>query len=324
MRVSYHDAMSDIRIRLRTAEDDEPFIAIHNAIARDRPPLTAEEQEHFRSTMPARAQLQEVVAERGGEVVGTAGWTRRIFTTEKDTFWLDVMVDRDQQGTEIGRALYSHAIERLQDLGARKVYVQVREDNPDAEAFAARRGFARTGHGDRISRLEVENANLEKSREAAKRVEESGIRITTLDQMTVDNALLEDLRELDQATAVDVPGDEDYLAPPLDEWMSWMTAPGMGHDIFWVALDGDKLIGMAPLQRRAGGYADNAYTAVLREYRGRGIARAMKLRTVEWARENSTRYIITGNDPANKPMLAINIDLGYQFLPANIRLAKEL
>jgi GNAT superfamily N-acetyltransferase len=316
--------MSDITIRPRLPADDERYLAIRDAIAFDRPPVTLEEHRRSIELEPERAGHTIVTAERDGEVVGQAAWSQRIFTSDEDTYWMDILVDRDRWGTGIGRALYDHAMAALAERGAKKVYVTVREDLPESEAFATRRSFTRTGHGDRISRLDVQHANLEKSRAAAERVQESGIRITTLDQLTVDRALLEELRALDQEVTVDIPGEEDYQAPPLDEWKLWMEMPGMTHDIFWVALDGDKIIGMAPLQRRAGGYADNAFTAVARAYRGRGIARALKLRTVEWAQQNGIRYIITGNDPANKPMLAINIDLGYQFLPANIQLAKEL
>ncbi len=316
--------MSEITIRLRVPADDERYLAIRNAIAADRAPITVDEYRGFIELEPQRVGHTIVTAERAGEVLGEAAWSQRVFTTDEDTYWMDILVDRDHWRQGIGSSLYEYAMQHLVDRGAKKVYVQLREDLPEAEAFAVRRGFARTGHGDRVSRLDVNNANLAKVREAARRVEESGIRITTLDQLRVDEALLEELRALDQETTRDIPGEEKYLAPPLDEWKLWMELPGMSHDIFWVAMDGDKIIGIAPLQRRAGGYADNAFTAVLRAYRGRGIARALKLRTVEWARENGIRAIITGNDPANKPMLAINIDLGYQFLPANIELAKEL
>jgi GNAT superfamily N-acetyltransferase len=238
---------------------------------------------------------------------------------------LDILVDRNHWGTGLGCALYDHALRKLQERGARKILTGVREDLPQAEAWATRRGFARTGHGDRISRLDVSTAHLEKSREAAQRVQASGIRITTLAELGTGDEVIEALRDLDEETSRDIPGEEDYAGIPAQEFRTtFVEMPGMSPETFWVALDGDTMVGMAPLQRRGEGYADNAYTAVARAYRGRGIARAMKLQSVEWARKNGIQYIITGNDPANKPMLAINIDLGYQFLPANVQLAKEL
>jgi mycothiol synthase len=82
-------------------------------------------------------------------------------------------------------------------------------------------------------------------------------------------------------------------------------------------------VGLAFLQMRAGSIADNGYTGVDRLYRGRGIARALKLRTVEWAREHGVEAIVTGNDVDNKPMLGINIELGYRPLPANIEYVRK-
>jgi GNAT superfamily N-acetyltransferase len=316
--------MTDVSIRTTRPEDDERLMEIRNSNAPDRAPMTAVEHRHFVRTMPERAQFAAVVAERG-EIVGYASWARRVFTQEEDSFWLDILVDRTYWGTGIGRALYDHAAGVLAELGARKVVAYVREDLPDAEAWAARRGFKRTGHGDRISRLDVQSANLEKAREAMQRVEASGIRITTLAETGMDDSMLQALMRLDEETSRDVPGQEDYVGLPEEEFRSlFLEVPGMSPETFWVALDGGRPVGMSPLQRRSAGFADNAYTGVDRVYRGRGIAQALKLRAIEWAQQNGIHSIMTGNDPANKPMLAVNIALGYQFLPANIQLAKNL
>ena len=53
-------------------------------------------------------------------------------------------------------------------------------------------------------------------------------------------------------------------------------------------------------------------TAVLRAFRGRGIARALKLATIAWAIQHGLAVLETGNDEANAPMRALNARLGYQ------------
>jgi GNAT superfamily N-acetyltransferase len=82
-------------------------------------------------------------------------------------------------------------------------------------------------------------------------------------------------------------------------------------------------VGLARL-RRQGNAAVNAYTAVDPAYRGRGIARALKLRTVLWARATGLEYLYTGNDIENRRMLAINSRLGYTPLPASVEMIKVL
>jgi GNAT superfamily N-acetyltransferase len=73
-----------------------------------------------------------------------------------------------------------------------------------------------------------------------------------------------------------------------------------------------------------GGAAGNNLTGVDPVYRGRGIARALKLKTIEWAREHDVESIYTQNDIENRRMLAINISLGYKPLPTEVEMVKDL
>jgi len=65
-------------------------------------------------------------------------------------------------------------------------------------------------------------------------------------------------------------------------------------------------------------------TGVLRDERGQGIARALKLRTIDYGRANGFREIRTLNDSLNGPMLAINVALGFVREPAWITFGKDL
>ncbi|HEU5317585.1 MAG TPA: GNAT family N-acetyltransferase, partial [Chloroflexota bacterium] len=51
-------------------------------------------------------------------------------------------------------------------------------------------------------------------------------------------------------------------------------------------------------------------------YRGKGIAMALKVRGVRYAREHGYREIRTNNDTANRPMLRINEAMGFVKQPA--------
>ena len=65
-------------------------------------------------------------------------------------------------------------------------------------------------------------------------------------------------------------------------------------------------------------------TAVLRDERGKGIAMALKLKTIEYARAEGLREIRTWNASINRPMLAINEALGFAKQPAWITFGKDL
>ena len=65
-------------------------------------------------------------------------------------------------------------------------------------------------------------------------------------------------------------------------------------------------------------------TGVRRAARGRGIAMALKLRTVRYALDRGVEHIKTWNDQYNRPMLAINEALGFERQPAWITYEKDL
>ncbi len=62
---------------------------------------------------------------------------------------------------------------------------------------------------------------------------------------------------------------------------------------------------------------------MLRPYRRRGIATALKLRTIDYAQQHGARSITTGNEE-NNPMYQINLALGFQPKPAWISYRKQI
>jgi GNAT superfamily N-acetyltransferase len=64
-------------------------------------------------------------------------------------------------------------------------------------------------------------------------------------------------------------------------------------------------------------------TGVRREYRGKGVAMALKLKTIEYAQRHGYAVIKTWNESNNVGMLAINEKLGFVRQPAWVTFAKE-
>ena len=66
----------------------------------------------------------------------------------------------------------------------------------------------------------------------------------------------------------------------------------------------------------------NWMTGTRRAYRGRGLALAVKLASIEWAAANGITRMLTFNDATNAPMLAVNRRLGYEPIGRRVELAQ--
>ena len=66
------------------------------------------------------------------------------------------------------------------------------------------------------------------------------------------------------------------------------------------------------------------FTAVDRDYRAKGIARALKIRGVKLALDRGYHEIRTWNNTRNRPMLRINEAMGFAKQPVWIEFAKQL
>jgi GNAT superfamily N-acetyltransferase len=90
------------------------------------------------------------------------------------------------------------------------------------------------------------------------------------------------------------------------EWLSWPEGSS-------VALAGDEIVGCAGLIREEDrpGRAENSLTAVRRDRRGRGLARALKETTIAWASANGLTEVYTWTQTGNENMRAVNEKLGY-------------
>jgi len=87
--------------------------------------------------------------------------------------------------------------------------------------------------------------------------------------------------------------------------------PGVLLDGFFVARDGERIVGLSFLARRPDGDAEVGDTGVLREYRRRGIGRALKMMVTRYATEHGIKRVYTDNRADNAGMLAINRELGF-------------
>lgn len=124
--------------------------------------------------------------------------------------------------------------------------------------------------------------------------------------------------------AADIPRSGPFIRPTYAQFMNWMGGPDISPGWYFTAKDGERVIGMSNLRLPpAQGNVWTGFTGVVRKYRGRGIARAVKMAVLKQAIEQNVPRVRTDNDEENGPMLHINEEFGYQRIPGILSFRKE-
>ncbi len=209
----------------------------------------------------------------------------------------------------------------------RRLVCRAKEDDRDRVAFLLRNGF-REAMRSPSSTLRV--AAFEKSvwAEAYDRLAQERIRLVTLSQFRVEEPdWKRELCSLRWKIVQDVPSTEPLAKPTIAEFEEMVLGdPALVEEAFFIALGDDgALVGMSNLWRNdpEGRRLDAGLTGVIRSHRRRGIATALKLRTIEFAQVNGAETIETSNEE-DSPMLALNFRLGFESNPAWVDFVREL
>jgi GNAT superfamily N-acetyltransferase len=124
----------------------------------------------------------------------------------------------------------------------------------------------------------------------------------------------QELYECNMAIWRDMPREAhvEWQDPPLETFArSIFQRPSVLLDSFFVARDGDQIVGLSYLLRRPDGDAEVGDTGVLQSHRRRGIARVLKMLVTRYAAQQDIPYVHTDNRADNAGMLAINRELGF-------------
>jgi len=154
------------------------------------------------------------------------------------------------------------------------------------------------------------------------------VAITTLAaEMARDRAVLTELYQLHVTCNRDTEQLDPVTPPPFEEFVTnEVNGPRAIVEAWFLARADHRLVAMSTLERLTGSsdVLEPGFTAVHPAYRGRGIALALKLRTIAFAREHSYRDIKTASNAVNERMLGINAALGFRSQPARITFERPL
>jgi GNAT superfamily N-acetyltransferase len=290
-------------------------------------PSTIEEWKDDDARRDPKCRYGRWVAEVDGSIVGLANYHQLSGMYHPQRFQIGASVLPAYQGRGIGRALYATMLDALAPFDPLSLRSNVREDMTRGVRFLQERGFV-VDMKSWESRLHVPSFDFTPYADAEAKMTAHGHRVATLAELMVrDSDHRRKLYELIWACEQDVPHPEPQTRMEQEVFEKrHFENPNLLPDACFIALDGDEYVGISELWASQAD-ANELYTGltgVRREYRRRGIALALKLRAIAYARAHGVTTVKTWNEQNNRAMLSINEMLGFVKQPIWINFVKTL
>jgi len=162
-----------------------------------------------------------------------------------------------------------------------------------------------------------------------KRIEEQGITIRTFaEERDREPRCVEKLYELTTLLSQDDPARGPLAPPAYDarEALMWMQMSYMLPDAYFIAKRGDEYVGVSDVSlfEAVPGALTQGFTGVKPPYRRRGLATALKLHEILYARAHGYQVIQSFNKPEQVAIRALNEKLGFELMFEHVMLEKCL
>src|SRR5581483_2684240 len=213
----------------------------------------------------------------------------------------------------VGDLLLDQLMKDLREVNAIAVWHRSDARRTEALEFLKARDFVETSVA-REWRLSVADFDAAPFESVAARAARYAAIVTYTEARERDPACLHKLHELLNAVLADEPGRQPFAPVPIETVRRWFSARSLLPDACFIASDGDRYVGITSLtlgaEEIAGGITQG-FTGVLGEYRRRGLATALKLRAIEYARRHGYAFIRAFSHHLNLPAMALNETLGF-------------
>jgi GNAT superfamily N-acetyltransferase len=270
---------------------------------------------HYRWAHPGIGlRTTRFIAQVEGEPVALLDWTHGPWEdVSARNGYLGVYLDQAWLGSDLPVSLWEWLTAVAFADGALVLEAQVVEDEADMIVALQSTGFERD-RMEKVWELELAKHGLRlvaEAREARDKAQAEGIDMTTLAGWN-DPDSLRKLHALAELTRRDVPTSFPIPQQPFEDFVERMKMPDRRRDRLWIAMDGREPVAFSFLRfPPVRGQVWTGYTCTHPDYRGRGLARGIKLQSLAQAAELGVPTVLTDNDSENAPMLHINQRLGY-------------
>jgi mycothiol synthase len=281
----------------KTDTDLAAMIAVRTAADPDRPPPRIE---NLRHNLSAEAGLVYPVARLDGMPVA-CGF---VYPGAPEYAEAHVVVVPDARRRGVGSAMLAEIGALARAANRDELQGEARESDADSRAFLERRGYRVVG-GEKAVALDLATIDAPVS------APPPGVRIVC----RADRPdLVDELYPIGADAAEDIPGIPGR--PTYEQWRAIdIDRPTRDPELFFIALADDEAIGYATMDD-FGKDAYHGLTAVARDWRGRGVATALKHAQIAKAKRAGFRRLVTASEERNTPMRNLNAKLGYRPEPS--------
>lgn len=293
-------------VRSYAPDDAEVVARLFNRVEQE--PETADSVRKRIARFPAAMPSQRLIAVHDGVAVayGQSVALHEPGSGQPFVFLVRVNVDEAHEHRGLGRHLMTLGEQFATDLGAAWLMSRVRDDLDRGRRFLEQLGYRQEQH--------LYGVTLELGGFDAPLTIPEGISIVPWSAFPDDETHRRRAYECYIGADADTPGIDLWGLITYDDWLhtifgsSWYRPEG-----FLVAIDANnEFVGLSIAGPTDAENVSTDFTGVLREHRGRGIARALKVAGAHWAKSIGAQRIHTYNDDRNGAMRHVNISLGFK------------
>lgn len=320
--------MFTIRPFQKTDADYEAVVAIHNAVWTDDI-YSVHEWRYQEEMIDSKYFYQRFLVTMNEQVVAFGDCHETWWSYRVGKYRIKIEVHPDYEGYRIASRLYEQLMLTLQEEAPHApvmLTADSREDKTNQLRFLCEHGFEQVMR-EPISRLEVAAFDERQFAGAVQKAMQAGIKIQTISQLEqLDPAWKRKLWELRWHILQDIPAPQARTGEPLAEFEKRLHGhPNFNPDAWFIALDEGEYVAYSYLHvtKSMPEKLFTGITGVKRSHRRRGIATALKVRGIAFAKAYGAKVIQTENEE-NNPMFQLNMQLGFEPAPAWVRFEKHL
>ncbi|MFK7802752.1 MAG: GNAT family N-acetyltransferase [Anaerolineae bacterium] len=260
---------------------------------------------------------KRIIAEQNGVPVGLCTYMEEYESEDEDDYFTMISIDPAADYLATAESIFGHMITDLRSRNGIKLNTVFLEDRLETKTYLESSGWA-FAQRDPRSELDVQTFDFGPYSGLDEKMAAEGIEIanlTALKERFPDWQRL--MYELEGPIIRDIPAPFPIKQEPFEDFVKWFDHPNFLPESDFYALEGDKWVGLSNVKKVDGisDYMSVGLTGTLPSHRRRGIATALKVKTIEFAKQYGAKFIRTDNEE-NNPMYYLNLQLGFEPKPA--------